>query len=51
MLEQAVCVVIRGNELIEPVRVWVGYIGRWKMPYRTENFGEETSERKRVLET
>jgi hypothetical protein len=45
MLKQVACVVITGNEMIEPIRVWVGYIERWKMPYCTENFN-----RKRVLE-
>jgi hypothetical protein len=51
MLQQVVCVVITGNETVQPIRVWVGYIGWWKMPYCTENFDEETPQRKRVLET
>jgi len=46
--DAAVCLVIIGNAMIEPIKVWVGYTGRWKMPYCTENFDEGTSLRKRL---
>jgi hypothetical protein len=51
VLKQVVCAVITRSEMTEPIRVWVRYTERWKMPYCTENFDEETSERKGVLET